>query len=450
MNGNIEVEDAPLDDPNIIDAPLAFVEETAEAPNNIGALFVVAAAVEDPPKTKGVLLVVAAVEDPPNTVGAEVAKDAPHDNPADKDVVEANAGDLGDCQLEPNMPGAVLLLELASNEGAEEPSPVLAPELNRLGAEVEPNCPVLPDNPNDGEAADDAIPVCWEIGTDPLPAPKRVPRDWLAADVVAAPPLTNPNIPLPVLGMAADVAAKEVLLRLPKPLSSLFFPSKESKEEFTGTGVTGVTAIEAVEDSNKMGAAGNEVAGFELGTLLLLVVTAVEAVEDSTLKLGTDENEGAGAELETLQLSVVTAVTLAMLLPLFVLAVRVMLPDEFGLVKKAEGTEGENGGVDPLFRLELLEGVPLENMPVVDDTENRAVSGILKETPALFLLAALSDSSGLNTEFVAAATTADTLLELSGLGTETAPDFTSTDSTTAGDEVKANCGCATSSTLLET
>lgn len=409
MNGNIEVEDAPLDDPNIIDAPLAFVEETAEAPNDIGALFVVAAAVEDPPKTKGLLLGVAAVEDPPNRVGAEVAKDAPYDNPADKDVVEANAGDLEDSQLEPNMPGAVLLLELASNEGAEDPSPVLAPELNRLGAEVEPNCPVLPDNPNDGEAADDAIPVCWEIGTDPLPAPKRVPWDWLAADVVAAPPLTNPNIPLPVLGMAADVAAKEVLLRLPKPLSSLFFPSKESKEEFTGTGVT---AIEAVEDSNKLGAASIEGAGFDLGTLVLLVVTAVEAVEDSTLKLGTGENEGAGAELETLQLSVVTAVALAMLLPLFVLAVRVMLPDEFGLVKKAEGTEGENGGVDPLFRLELLEGVPLENMPVVDDaddTENRAVSDILKETPALFLLSALSDSSGLSTEFVAAATMADTL-----------------------------------------
>ena len=155
-----------------------------------------------------------------------------------------------------------------------------------------------------------------------------------------------------------------------------------------------------------------EGAGFDLGTLLLLVVTAVEAVEDSTLKLGTGENEGAGAALETLQLSVVTAVALVMLLPLFVLAVRVMLPDEFGLVKKAEGTEGENGGVDPLFRLELLEGVPLENMPVVDgadDTENTAVSGILKETPALFLLSALSDSSGLSTEFVAAATTADTL-----------------------------------------
>ncbi|KAM2601939.1 hypothetical protein TB1_039407 [Malus domestica] len=93
------------------------------------------------------------------------------------------------------------------------------------------------------------------------------------------------------------------------------------------------------------------------------------------------------------------------------LAVRLMLPDEFGLVTllKTEGVEEVNRGLDPLFIFEL--GVPKENMPVVDGADDTVVLGITKESPAfeLLLLTASPDLCGWTTEVVAPDTTACTL-----------------------------------------
>lgn len=130
VNEKRELEDAPLDDPNIIGAPLV-VDEAAEAPNITGELLVV-------------------------VLAAEVAV---KENPVDGVELKPNTGDFGGCQPEPNTLDVLLLLELTKllSDKEEEPSAGVVPELNGLAEIVEPKGAlpeervVLPVNPNEGE-----------------------------------------------------------------------------------------------------------------------------------------------------------------------------------------------------------------------------------------------------------------------------------------------------------
>lgn len=108
----------------------------------------------DDPKIVGALL------------GAVIEADDPKENPDEEDGlnVEPNRGALGACQLEPKVPEAMPLLELrelASEE--EELIPNVAPEPKGLASDTDdPNTElpeeivVFPASPNDGDDADEA------------------------------------------------------------------------------------------------------------------------------------------------------------------------------------------------------------------------------------------------------------------------------------------------------
>ena len=115
VNGNKELDEAPVDDPKII----------------------------------GVLL------------GAVTDADDPKENPVDE---EPNMGVLGACQLEPNVPEAMALLELRELiSGEEELIPNVAPEPKGLATDAadDPNTELseekvaFPASPNDGDDADE-------------------------------------------------------------------------------------------------------------------------------------------------------------------------------------------------------------------------------------------------------------------------------------------------------
>lgn len=127
-----------------------------------------------------------------DVVAGTDAVDAGKDNPAEEDVelkVEPNIWfGFVDCQLEPNKLEVVppIVLVLASEEEAEEPTPKAAPELKSFAAEVEAANRELPEfaaNPKDGD--DEFELNCMgmlllkvetpEPAVDPLPAPKREP-----------------------------------------------------------------------------------------------------------------------------------------------------------------------------------------------------------------------------------------------------------------------------------
>lgn len=208
LNGKRELEDAPLDDPNIVGAAEAVV-----APNTAGELLAATLGAEDSPKENtvdGELLVAALEVDNPkespvdgellaaleakdapkgnpvdgelllaalvaedalkeNPVDGELpvaveAEDAPKENTVDGEELKLNTGDFGVWfQLEPNTLGVLLLLELTELASAkeEEPRPGVVPELNGLAGRVEPKGElpdakvVLPAKANVGEDADD-------------------------------------------------------------------------------------------------------------------------------------------------------------------------------------------------------------------------------------------------------------------------------------------------------
>lgn len=114
----------------------------------------------DNPKT-GALLLAEAVEELPkeNAVVLDV-EDPPKENPVDGDVelnVEPNMGDFAGGQLDRLGVEPLLELTALASEEEAEPFPIIAPEPNRLEAEVEPKRElpldkvVLPATAKDGE-----------------------------------------------------------------------------------------------------------------------------------------------------------------------------------------------------------------------------------------------------------------------------------------------------------
>ena len=114
VNGNKELDEAPVDDPKIV-----------------GAL-----------------------------LGAVIEVDDPNENPEDD---EPNIGVLGACQLEPNVPEAMPLLELKELVSEEEelipnvaPKPKgLATDADDPKTELPEEKVVFPASPNDGDDADE-------------------------------------------------------------------------------------------------------------------------------------------------------------------------------------------------------------------------------------------------------------------------------------------------------
>lgn len=157
MNEKVGADDAPMDEPNTTGALLVAPTEAVDAAKENGIEGDVVAETEAIDAVKG------------NPVeGVAEAVDDEKGNPVEEDVElkeEPNIGDLAGCQLEPNKLEVVLLmalLELASEEEAEEPSPKGAAELKTLAAGAEAANRELPEakavfpvTPNDGVDADE-------------------------------------------------------------------------------------------------------------------------------------------------------------------------------------------------------------------------------------------------------------------------------------------------------
>lgn len=195
VNEKVGPDDATMDDPNATGALLGAAAEAVDAANGNPVEGdapdaakgnpvedVVEAATEDVDAAKenpdeGDVMVGTEVVDDNgkenpvegDVVAATEAVDAATDDPIDEDEelnveLEPNIGDFEGCQ-EPNKLEVVLpmaLLELASAEEAEVPSPKAAPEFKGLAAgvdtandELPEERAVLPANPNDGDGADE-------------------------------------------------------------------------------------------------------------------------------------------------------------------------------------------------------------------------------------------------------------------------------------------------------
>lgn len=231
-----------------------------------------------------------------DVVPATGAVDAAKDEPAEADLelnAEVNKEDLVGCQLELNKLEVVppmALLELASEEEAEELTPKEVPELESPEAGVEAanrelpeEKAVFPANPNETDGTDelngkDAAPVpagdACALSTDPLPVPKTVELGLLLAVEVSVG--LNAKMLLPALAFAAEVPIKGELLRLPKLLSGLVLAASDSIPKVAVTGDAeddGIIDPDLnIGDVENEGAATEEVDGV---LLLLMVVNAV-------------------------------------------------------------------------------------------------------------------------------------------------------------------------------
>lgn len=194
VNEKVGSDDGTMDDPNatgallgaaaeavdptnenpVEDVPEAGAEDAAKGnpvEDDVGAAAEAADATKENPAERdveaGTEAVDAGKENPVegDVVAAREAVDAAKDDPVEEDVelnVEPNMEDFAGCQLEPNKLEVVPpmgLLELASEEGAEAPTPKAVLELkagvDAANGELPEDKAVLPANPNDGDEVDE-------------------------------------------------------------------------------------------------------------------------------------------------------------------------------------------------------------------------------------------------------------------------------------------------------
>lgn len=172
VNENIELDDAPVDDPNM--GELVEVTEPADDPK-MGEMVADATETVDDPNIGELVVEATEPVDDPNISELAVEAIAPVDAPKvkleDDEPNEEPNGDLLGCQPEcPNILELVPLLELAALAAEDETevlSPKVVPELKTLAVELEGNIgppgvkALFPLDPNNGDEADDPNGVDW-------------------------------------------------------------------------------------------------------------------------------------------------------------------------------------------------------------------------------------------------------------------------------------------------